>query len=97
VLHLDRLTIKPIGISTDSVEAQKKFHDKNNLGFLLLSDKDHHTAEIYGVWQEKTLYGKKSWGIVRSSFLIDELGRIVEAWYKIKPEDTVPKVLDSMK
>jgi thioredoxin-dependent peroxiredoxin len=96
VSHLDTLNIKALGVSPDSVEAQKKFHDKNNLGFSLLSDVNHDIAEAYGVWQEKTLYGKKSWGIVRSSFLIDETGTIMEAWYKIKPEDTVPKALEAL-
>jgi thioredoxin-dependent peroxiredoxin len=97
VLHLDTLNVKALGVSPDSVEAQKKFYEKNNLGFPLLSDKDHDIATAYGVWQEKTLYGKKSWGIVRSSFLIDETGIVMGAWYKIKPEDTVPKALEALK
>ncbi len=48
------------------------------------------------MWEEKTLYGKKSWGIIRSSFLIDERGRVIEAWYKIRPEDTVPNALQAL-
>lgn len=66
------------------------------MGFPLLSDADHAVAEKYGVWQEKTLYGKKSWGIVRSSFLVGEDGSIVGSWYKVKPEETVPLALAAM-
>jgi len=84
-----------VGISADPPQTQKKFDEKNNLGFPLLSDKDHATAENYGVWQEKNMCGRKSLGIVRSSFLIDEKGVIVEAWYKISPKDTVPKAIEA--
>jgi thioredoxin-dependent peroxiredoxin len=88
------LKIQAIGVSPDPEEAQKRFDDKNSLQFPLLSDTSHEVAEKYGVWQEKSLYGKKSWGIVRSSFLIDEQGMISGAWYKVKPEETVPKALE---
>ncbi len=80
-----------MGISPDSVDIQKKFDQKQGLGFSLLSDPDHKIAELYGAWGEKKMYGKSFIGIVRSSFLIDELGKIVAAWYKIKPENTVPE------
>jgi thioredoxin-dependent peroxiredoxin len=96
-LHLDELKVQAIGVSPDSEQMQKTFDERHNLGFPLLSDKTHAVAEKYGVWQEKTLYGKKSWGIVRSSFLIDEDGRIAGAWYKVKPEETVPKALDALR
>jgi len=89
--------IAVIGISPDTPETQKKFDDKNNLGFSLLSDTDHKIAEAYGVWGEKKMYGKTFMGIIRSSFLIDENGNIENAWYKISPKNTVPelmKVLD---
>ena len=82
-----------LGISPDTVAAQKKFSDKLALKFPILSDNDHSVAEAYGVWGEKSLYGKKYFGVTRSSFLIDENGRILEAWYKISPADTVPKAL----
>ena len=95
-LHLDELKIKAIGVSPDSELVQKEFDRKFNLGFTLLSDKEHKAAQDYGVWQEKNLYGKTSWGIIRSSFLIGEEGEIVGAWYKIKPEDTVPKAIEAM-
>jgi peroxiredoxin Q/BCP len=96
-LHLDELKVQAIGVSPDSKQIQKTFDERHNLGFPLLSDKTHEVADKYGVWQEKTLYGKKSWGIVRSSFLIDEDGRIAGAWYKVKPEETVPKALDALR
>ena len=86
-----------IGISPDMPETQKKFDEKNNLGFSLLSDPDHAVAEAYGVWDEKKMYGKTFMGIIRSSFLIDENGKVENSWYKISPKNTVPelmKVLD---
>jgi peroxiredoxin Q/BCP len=89
--------IAVIGISPDAPETQKKFDDKHNLDFSLLSDPDHKIAEAYGVWGEKKMYGKTFMGIIRSSFLIDENGNIENAWYKISPNNTVPelmKVLD---
>ena len=89
--------IAVLGISPDTPEAQKKFDDKHYLGITLLSDSDHKVAEAYGVWGEKKMYGKTFMGIVRSSFLIDDKGKIENAWYKISPKNTVPelmKVLD---
>ncbi len=85
-----------LGISPDTSEKQKKFDDKHSLKFPLLSDIDHAVAEAYGAWGEKSMYGKKYKGIIRSSFLIDEVGKIIEAWYKVKPEDTVPKALETL-
>ena len=95
--ELSGRNIAVVGISPDKPETQKKFDDKHNLGFPLLSDPDHKTAEAYGVWGEKKMYGKTFMGIIRSSFLIDEKGKILNAWYKISPKNTVPelmKVLD---
>ncbi len=80
-----------IGISPDPPEKQKKFAGKYGLEFPLLSDGDHQTAEAYGVWREKSMYGKKYMGILRSAFLVDEKQKIIRAWYKIKPSDTVPE------
>jgi peroxiredoxin Q/BCP len=80
-----------MGISPDAADVQKKFDEKNSLKFSLLSDSDHKVAELYGAWGEKKMYGKSFMGIVRSSFLIDEAGKIMAAWYKIKPENTVPE------
>ncbi len=85
--------IAAVGISPDPPSAQAKFGAKYKLGFPLLSDPDHAVAEAWGVWGEKTMYGKKYMGILRSAFLVDENGRVAGAWYKIKPEDTVPSAL----
>jgi peroxiredoxin Q/BCP len=89
--ELADLGLTVVGISPDQPARQQKFDDKYNLSFPLLADPDHRVAEAYGVWAEKTSYGKKSQGIIRSSFLIDAAGKIVAAWYGVKPEDTVPK------
>ena len=85
-----------IGISPDAIAKQKKFDEKYDLSFPLLSDEEHQTAEAFGVWGEKSMYGKKYFGIIRSSFLVGPDGRIVEAWYKVKPGDTVPKALKAL-
>ena len=79
-----------IGVSPDSQKKQKKFAEKFNLNFPLLCDEDHAIAEAFAVWGEKKMYGKTYMGIIRSSFLIDEAGKIIEAWYKVSPKDTVP-------
>jgi thioredoxin-dependent peroxiredoxin len=89
--ELQRSDVTAIGISPDAPQKQNKFAGKHNLGFRLLSDPDHKTADDYGVWGEKSMYGKKYEGIVRSSFLIDEEGKVIDVWYKVSPKDTVPK------
>ena len=77
-----------LGISPDKPAAQAKFDTKYSLGFPLLSDVDHAVAEAYGAWGEKSMYGKKYMGIIRSAFLVDEKGKIAQAWPKISPKDT---------
>jgi len=85
--------IKAIGFSPDEKESLQKFDQKYSLGFQLLSDPDHRTASAYGAWGEKNLDGKKNEGIIRSAFLLDEQGQIVDAWYNVKPEETVERAL----
>ncbi len=85
-----------IGISPDAPEKLAKFDEKYGLGFTLLSDPEHKTAEAYGVWGEKSMYGKKYMGIVRSAFLIDEKGKVAEAWPKISPKDTPTNLLKAL-
>ncbi len=82
-----------IGISPDMPDKQKKFDEKYRLYFPLLADTDHRVAEAFGVWGEKSMYGKIKRGIIRSSFLIDEAGKILDRWYSVKPLDTVPQAL----
>ncbi len=72
------------GVSADSVESHAKFRDKYELNFPLLADVDHQVAEKYGAWREKNLYGKKSMGIQRSTFLIDAQGKIARVWKKVQ-------------
>jgi peroxiredoxin Q/BCP len=88
---LRKLDAVAIGISPDTPDRQKKFDDKYGLGFTLLADTEHEVAEKYGVWGEKTNYGRKYMGIIRSAFVVDEKGRIAGAFYKVSPKDTVPK------
>jgi peroxiredoxin Q/BCP len=85
-----------VGISPDLPAKQKKFDDKYSLGFPLLSDPDHAVAEAYGVWGEKKLYGRAYMGIVRSAFLIDEKGKVEQAWYKVSPKDTPKNLLKAI-
>ena len=85
-----------IGISPDAPAKLKKFDDKYSLGFTLLSDEDHAVAEQFGVWVEKSMYGRKYMGVQRSSFLIDEKGQIERAWPKISPKDTPTRLLKAL-
>ncbi len=85
-----------IGISPDAPVKLKKFDDKYSLGFTLLSDEDHAVAEQFGVWVEKSMYGRKYMGVQRSSFLINEKGRIESPWPKISPKDTPTQLLKAL-
>ena len=84
------LGVSVLGMSPDKPASQKRFDSLFSLGFPLLCDTDHKVAEAYGVWGEKSFLGKKFMGIIRSSFLIDEDGKILQTWYKVSPGDTVP-------
>ena len=85
-----------IGISPDQPEKLARFDEKHSLGFTLLSDPEHVVAEAYGVWGEKSMYGKRYMGIIRSAFLVDEQGTIAEAWPKISPKDTPKNLLKAL-
>jgi thioredoxin-dependent peroxiredoxin len=85
-----------VGISPDPVEKQKKFDDKYGLGFPLLADIDHQTADAWGVWGEKSLYGRKYMGIVRSAFVVDEKGKLAGVFYKVSPKATNARVLKAL-
>jgi len=78
-----------IGVSPDPADRLQKFRAKNALPFVLLSDPDHEVAETYGVWGEKKMYGKTFMGIIRSHFVIDENGRVVDAQIKVSPKQSV--------
>jgi peroxiredoxin Q/BCP len=85
-----------LGISPDKPSKQAKFAQKYGLGFQLLSDPDHATAEAFDVWKEKSMYGRKYMGIERSAFLVDEKGKVAEAWYKVSPADTPKNLLAAL-
>jgi peroxiredoxin Q/BCP len=85
-----------IGISPDSTKSHAKFKTKHNLPFILLADEQHSVAEMYGVWGEKSMMGKKYMGIIRSHFVIDESGRIVQAEIKVSPADSVKRALAAL-
>ncbi len=85
-----------IGISPDPPAKLKKFDEKYSLGFTLLSDEDHAVAEQFGVWAEKSMYGRKYMGVQRSSFLINEKGKVERAWPKISPKDTPTQLLKAL-
>jgi thioredoxin-dependent peroxiredoxin len=82
-----------VGISKDTPAAQKKFDTKYSLGFPLLSDPQNDTAKAYGAWG-KGMYGRE--GVLRSAFLIDEQGKIAKTWYRVKADQTAPKLLDAL-
>jgi peroxiredoxin Q/BCP len=86
-----------IGISPDDLPSHGKFIAKYDLPFLLLSDPKHQAAEKYGVWGLKKLYGREYMGIERSTFLIDEKGRIVNEWRKVRIKNHVQNVLNAVK
>jgi len=85
-----------IGISPDGAESHRKFKTKYNLPFVLLSDVDHKVMDRYGVWGEKTNYGIKSVGVIRSHFVLDETGHIVDSKIKVRAVDSVAKAMASL-
>ena len=88
-----RTKVAVLGISADNAEKHRAFRAKYGLKFPLLTDADHKVGEAYGAWGEKTLYGKKSIGVIRSTFLVDEKGKIARAWYHVKADGHAEKVL----
>jgi len=85
-----------VGISPDKAPAQQKFAAKYNLPFALVADPEHAIAEAYGVWKEKSMYGRKYMGIERSTFVIDENGKIANVFAKVKPEGHAAQVLEAL-
>ena len=83
-----------IGVSKDSVASHKKFQEKFGLPFTLLSDPELKAIQAYGVWQEKNMYGKKTMGVVRTTYLIDEKGVIVKAFGKVKAAENPRQMLE---
>lgn len=93
----DALGAHVFGISKDSLASHAKFREKKELRIPLLSDEDDSVCEAFGVWKEKSMYGKTFMGIERSTFLIDGTGAIVREWRKVKVKGHVEEVLDAVK
>ncbi len=94
---IKKLGAKVLGISTDSIESHEKFRDKYELNFPLLADPDHKVAEKFGAWREKNMYGKKSMGIQRSTFLIDADGKVAKVWKAVKVDGHDEHVIAAIK
>jgi peroxiredoxin Q/BCP len=86
-----------LGVSPDTVESHAKFRDKYDLNFRLLADADHQVAEKYGAWREKNMYGKKSMGIQRSTYLIDAEGKVAKVWQRVTVDGHDDQVLEALK
>jgi len=95
--NFKKLKTAVIGVSADSVESHKKFGGKYELPFILLSDVDKKVLEKYGVWKEKSMYGKKYMGIERTTFVIDESGKILKIFPKVKVAGHAEEVLKVLK
>jgi thioredoxin-dependent peroxiredoxin len=93
----NRAEVAVVGISPDGAEQHERFAKKFALKFPLLSDPTHATMEKFGAWGEKTLYGKKTVGVIRSTFLIDEKGKVARAWYSVRADGHAAKVLQVAK
>ena len=91
-----RLKAQVIGISPDPPEKQQKFATKYALKFPLLADEDHTVADAWGTWGDRTLYGRKFKGIIRSAFVIDEQGKLTATFYKVSPKGTLGHLLQAL-
>ncbi len=85
-----------LGVSPDGIESHQQFKSKYDLPFTLLVDEDHSIAEAYGVWGEKSMYGRTYMGIIRSHFVIDEAGKLIDVQYKISPQKSVSAALNTI-
>ena len=85
-----------LGVSPDGVKSHGKFKEKYDLPFPLLADEDHAVAEAYGAWGEKSMYGRKYFGILRTTFVIDEAGRVAKVFEKVKPKGHAAEVLAAL-
>ena len=85
-----------LGVSPDPVEKVKAFHDKYDMNFTLLADDDHAVAEAYGVWAEKSMYGRKNWGNLRATFIVDEEGVVRQVIPKAPPKTHDDEVLAAL-
>ena len=93
---LQKRGVVVLGVSADDVASHQKFVDKYSLPFPLLADTDTHVSQLYGVWKEKNMYGKKYMGVNRETFLIDKDGIVRKIWNKVKPDDHANEVLKAV-
>jgi peroxiredoxin Q/BCP len=94
--RLDKHGVVVLGVSPDAVASHEKFRDKYQLNFPLLADPKHQVAEKYGAWREKNMYGKKSMGIQRSTFLIDAQGKVAHVWKRVQVDGHDEQVLSAI-
>ncbi|MFG0263194.1 MAG: thioredoxin-dependent thiol peroxidase [Novipirellula sp. JB048] len=94
---LTQLGVELLGVSPDNGESHQRFREKYSLPFPLLVDEDHAIAEKYGAWREKNLYGKKSMGIQRSTYLIDAEGKVAKVWKRVRVDGHDEQVIDAVK
>ena len=85
-----------LGVSTDSLESHEKFRDKHNLNFPLLSDETADIAKMYGVWKEKNMYGRRTWGVARTTYWIGSDGRIRKIYKKVDTANHAEQILSDM-
>jgi peroxiredoxin Q/BCP len=94
--EIKQLGAHVLGVSPDTVESHQKFRDKYTLNFPLLADPQHTVAEKYGAWREKNMYGKKSMGIQRSTFLIDASGNVAKIWKRVRVDGHDQAVIEAI-
>ena len=96
--NMNRLTkyATIIGVSPDSLKSHKSFKEKQSLNFILLSDPEHILSETFGVWKEKSMYGRKYMGVERSTFILDKNGNIEKEWRKVKVKGHVEEVIKAL-
>jgi len=94
---LNKIGAVVLGVSADSEKTHGKFRAKHNLNFPLLADVNHEVSEKYGAWQEKSMYGRKYWGIARITYIIDEKGKVAKAYQKVKPAGHSEEVIAAVK
>jgi peroxiredoxin Q/BCP len=94
--EMRKLGATVLGVSPDTVASHQKFRDKYELNFPLLADTDHAVAEKYGAWREKNMYGKKSMGVQRSTFVIDGEGKVAKVWKRVQVDGHDQQVIDAL-
>jgi peroxiredoxin Q/BCP len=97
IIAIKKLGAVVLGVSADNEKTHQKFTEKHSLNFPLLADVNHEVCEKYGAWQEKSMYGRKYWGIARITYLIDENGKVAKVFGKVKPADHSQEVIAAIR